>query len=391
MKYEYSHEKLIQYHAHAEGFYSENSFRFSREYLLKKCTCMELCEEHRKELVDFIDYLQTDEDLKKYIWTFYYTLFETEEAFYKDLYSDHGLSCIPMPKEIQDRFWGYAYSVLMLLAEDHLQKTLDQTNDKEAAKNILQFYRFKFREYAEINHLNNETYGLQSLWPHLYSYANATTMRLGRLIYQVTSFKSFCEVYECDGDRKIVALPTDNYDDCGFCKESGQCKPVYNVNDHILTANVFEKNGLLRSVPVQLDLKKYKKVLSPADNILTIHIPRQGKLLDEDVNQSLLMAKEAIKDFFKKYEIKGIVSYTWLLDTQLCEVMKESSNILQFQKHFDIVLHDDDTVHTLCNHIFNVKEDSDFGKLVPQNSFQRAMLERINNGKRIYLGYGILK
>ncbi len=391
MKYEYAHEKLIKYKSQAETIYDENSFRFSKKYLLEKCNNMQLCEEHKENLVAFIDYLQTDEDLKKYIWTFYYTLFETDEEFYKELYGN-GLCCVRMPAEVQEKFPGYSYSVLMLLAEDNLRKFLIQAEyEEELVKSIIDYYWFKFKEYSEIDYLNYKSYGLRGLWPHLYTYAKPTAFRLGRLIYQVATFKDYCEVYEYEGDRKIVACPTYKYDALGYYSKNGAVEPVYDIQGEYLTANTFDENGLLQMETVKLDLRKYKKVLAFGDNVLTIHIPGDGKLLQEDVEKSLRMAKEAIDGVFRKYEIKGIVTYTWLLDTQLKAVLKENSNILQFQKNFDIVLHDDDTVHSLCNHVFNVKDDADFEKLIPTNNFQTAILERVKKGKKMYLGYGIVK
>ncbi len=391
MKYEYKHEKLIKYQRQAEKVYSENSFRFSKDYLLEKFANIELLDEHKEGLIVFIDYLQTDEDLKRYIWTFYYTLFLTQEEFYKELYGN-GLCTLKMPDAVQEKFPGYCYSILMLIAEDNLIEFLAQSNyDKQTIESIVKFYWFKFKEFSEIDFINYKSYGLRALWPHLYTYAKPTAFRLGRLVYQVATFKDFCEVYEYNGDRKIIALPTCKYDNVGYCSKNGVFEPIYDVKDNFLYANEFDLNGILKQQLVKLDLSKYEKILSPYDNVLTIHIPGDGKLLDENVQKSLSMAKDAINGIFKKYDIKGIVCYTWLLYTQLKDVLKEKSNILQFQENFDIALHDDDTVHSLCNHVFNVKDDADFEKLVPNNSFQTAMLERVKSGKKIYLGYGILK
>ncbi len=391
MGYVYTHEKLIKYKSEAEKTYEKNSYKFSKEYLLNKLKNIRLLDEHEKNLTIFIDYLQTDEELKKYIWTFYYTLFETQEEFYKELYGN-GLCCINMPKEIQEKFPGYSYSVLMLIAEDNLRKFLVKANyDEQLTESVIKFYWFKFKEFSEIDYLNYKTYGLRALWPHLYTYAKPTAFRLGRLVYQVATFKNFCEVYEYDGHRIIVARPVYKYDSLGFSSKDGEYEPIYEINGNFLTANVFDNNGLLTFDAVKIDLTKYKKVLSPSDNVLTIHIPGDGKLLDEDVKKSLSIAKEAINGIFKKYDIKGIVSCTWLLDTQLKEVLKETSNIILFQNNFDIALFEDDTVHSLCNHVFNVKDDSDFDKLVPTNSFQTSILDRVKKGKKIYLGYGIIK
>ncbi len=392
MKYEYTHEKLLKYNSQAQKVYAENSYKFSKEYLIEKCNKIDLKDEHRQALENFIDYLQTDEELKRYIWTFYYVLFETEEILYKNLYGINGLSDLEMPKGIQDEFPGYSYSVLFLIAEDNLIEFLNKTDyDRQLIESIVNYFWFKYKEFSEIDYLNYNTYGLKALWPHLYTYAKPSAFRLGRLIYQVTTFKEFCEVYEYNGDKKIIAIPTVKYDNNGHFKANGNYEPVYEIKENILTANTYDENGLIQFEPIKLDLTKYKKILSSNDTVLTIHIPSDGKLLDEDVKQSLDMAKEAINGVFKKYEIKGLVSHTWLLDTQLKEVLKESSNIISFQKNFHIVLTEENTVHSLCNHVFNVKDDADFNKLVPTNSFQKSMLERVKNGKKIYLGYGIIK
>ena len=137
-------------------------------------------------------------------------------------------------------------------------------------------------------------------------------------------------------------------------------------------------------------MQKNKKVLSKEDLVATIHIPSGGKLSDEIVDSSLAEAKSVLPKFFDKYDIRAIVCQTWFLDTQLRDILPPKSNMIKFQKRFDLVMAADNKNHSLFDHIFNAKPTS-LKNLVPKNNFQEIMLRRALNGEKIYWGFGILK
>lgn len=51
---------------------------------------------------------------------------------------------------------------------------------------------------------------------------------------------------------------------------------------------------------------------------------------------------------------------------------------------------EDDTMHSLFDYVFNVKP-TDVENLVPQNSLQQKILDRVRGGGKIWLGCGVLK
>ena len=73
----------------------------------------------------------------------------------------------------------------------------------------------------------------------------------------MVTFKDFCEVYEGEGRRICIALPTGAYGEDGLREEEG-FHPPYAKNEKTLTAHTFDSEGRLTKEPITLDLTKYR-------------------------------------------------------------------------------------------------------------------------------------
>ena len=386
-KFGLDHEVLLKYEKAAEAAYPENAYRFEKSYVAQKCEEAELCEEHRKLILDFMDFAVQDEDILRFMWLYFYFQFETDECFMDHLWGD-GLDGVPVP-EVCDRVSpGVLKSVVYLIASDHLSEFLKKQNLPES---YMTSYYEAYKKHAQNNIISHNTYGLCRYAPFMYTYAYPFILRIGRLTYQVLSFKDYCEVYEDEeGKRTILALPNYTYNEQGYQDVTSSFRPVYKKNGDMVLAHTFDEKGLLSEKALEYDLKKLTKVYSPGDKVITIHIPGDGKLSPELVEQSLKDAEVILGKCFAKYHWKGFVCQTWFLDTQLREVLPPESNMLKFQDRFDLVMAGDNRNHSLFEHIFRVKP-TDLSNLVPKNCFQEVMLQRAVEGKKMYWGFGILK
>lgn len=386
-KYNIKYGVLLKYEEMALKSYEQNKYRFSKDYILKKCTEASLCPEHEKLLDDFLNFAHKDEDIIKFMWLYYYFQFETCECYLDNLWAG-GLDDVPVPEVCEEVYPGMLKSVVYLAASDHLA---DYLKKKSISERYINDYYENYKRFADMNMVTHNTYGLCRLAPFVYGYAYPFIVGVGRFRFQITHFKDYCEVYEDEeGKRKIVATPIYSYNGKGLRDEDSKFFPTYEIKKGILKAHLFDSIGRLCMKPVEIDLHKNKKVLSKEDLVATIHIPGGGKLSDEIVDSSLAEAKSVLPKFFDKYDIRAIVCQTWFLDTQLRDILPPKSNMIKFQKRFDLVMAADNKNHSLFDHIFNVKPTS-LKNLVPKNNFQEIMLRRALNGEKIYWGFGILK
>lgn len=392
-KYEVTHEWLKKYEQAAADTYAENAYRFETDYIMQKCKEASLEDSHVAEIKNFCDYLETDEELKKYLWLFYYMQFESGERII-ELWG-YGLCTVHMPEEIEKKYPGMCCAVVYIIAIDHLRKAFEGFGyDYERIEAGMQNYYSSYKRFASLNMMSYNTHGFIRLWPFVYAYAKPIIIRLGRLAFEVANFKNTITVYKnAEGKEIIAALPLFKYDKTGhYNQEEGDYYPVYLNENGILKYNTFDDAGILDRTVRELDLNEYTLELQPGDKVLTAHIPGNEKMTADKIDESLAMAKKAINEEFKEYGVKRIVCSSWIMDSQLREVFTgKHSNILDFQNRFMLTMTDDDTWHTLREHIFRVKQDIATEDLVPENDFQRKMLDRVKAGKKLYIGFGILK
>jgi len=385
-KFNLQNEFLEKYEADSLATYNENAYRFELSYILQKCEEATLCDDHRKMIIDYMNFASQDVDILKFMWLYYYIQFETEECFMDNLYDQ--LLPIPLPACCEDNYPGMLKTVVYLLASDHFKRFIQTNNLPE---NFIEKYYAKYRGTCASNIRYANTYGLCNLSQFVYTYAYPLNINIGRLTYQLLSFKDYCELYEDeDGKRFFLALPNYTYDETGHQNVDATFVPVYEKQGNILTAHTFDELGLLVKEPAQYDLTKIQKLLGPEDKVITIHIPGGTKLTPESVDQSIAEADAFFSKCFAKFHFKAIVCQTWFLDTQLREILSDDSNMIKFQKRFDLVMAGDNRLHSLFEHIFGVNK-TELENLVPKNSFQQKMLNRAKEGKKMYWAFGVLK
>ena len=366
---------------------AERSFdpRFvCREIIMANAKAAALSEENLTFISDFLDY--ADEKLMHFIWQYYYLLFETEEDFSSDIWE---LDKIEVPKEADEKFLGGVKAVIFLLAAENLKKW---GKGKELDENaLIESYYDRYRYMVSLNQVSHETYGLIRLSPFLYGYAKPFILRVGRLNFQLYKFQDYGELYEDkDGNRIFAALPNYTYDENGLQAKEGFV-PSYVADEKYVTAHVFdfENKGKLSLKPQKIDLSVYEKKLVPGDRTITVHIPEGGKLTSDIVVKSIKDAQVIFRKYFPPF--KAVVCQTWFISPGLRgEVIKDGSNMAAFADLYDVISGTDSNNHSIFEHIFRVKKQP-LENLVPENDFQRCVLERALRGEKLHWGFGILK
>lgn len=122
------------------------------------------------------------------------------------------------------------------------------------------------------------------------------------------------------------------------------------------------------------------------DNQVKIHIPTGEKLDIEKVTKSIEDSKLLLKKYYNVKKTKYICE-SWLLSQEIASMLDENSNIVKFQKMFDI-RQDKNGIDDILNFVFNMRECDNYNNLSEKTSLQRKIKEFLINGGKIYNGYG---
>ena len=378
-QYGITHPLLEKYEHAALACYREDWA--SAEKVLSIAHRAQLSEENIRLLSDFLSW--ADSDVKRFMWLFYYIQFESGEVFTYDIWSlDH----IPMPAEVESTFPGCIKSVVYLLSWENLDRWVKERDLPEA---VSEAYFERYRYLVSLNLVTHNTCGLCRLSPFLYGYSKPFFLCLGRLSFQLLHFKDYCELYEdADGNRLFAALPNYRYDESGLQAEEGWI-PVHKKTGDVLTAHVFGDLGHLALQPTQIDLKRWRRVLCPADDVITIHIPEGGRLDTEQVLASIEVAGKVFGKYFP--QAKAIVCQTWFIDPHLRgAVIRDGSNMAAFADLFNVICGPDNQNHSIFEHVFKAKRQP-LEDLVPTTGLQERILRRALSGQKLYWGFGVLK
>lgn len=353
-----------------------------REKVLAYAEEAQLSQENIKRISELFDTLSSEE--RSFIRKFYYLQYLSGEDFLDNIWR---LDEIKRPERAERDFPGYINTVTYLAAVENLEEWLKGKDfDVDEVK---ENYYQRFRYIVGLNLISHKTEGLCRLSPFLYGYSKPFILRVGRLNFQYTAFKDYCEIYEDEaGVRTVVALPNYTYDESGLQSHGGHT-PSYELKGTHLTAHTFDGRGRLTPDTVTLDLSALKRIYAPGENTVTIHIPKDGKLDREEVKASLERAYRVLSKYFPPFYT--FVCQTWFIDPGLRgEVVRDGSNMAAFADLFDIISGPDNNYHSLYEHVFCV-DRCDMDQLQPMNDFQRRLLDRCKRGERMFWGYGVLK
>jgi GNAT-like C-terminal domain/N-acyltransferase N-terminal domain len=115
------------------------------------------------------------------------------------------------------------------------------------------------------------------------------------------------------------------------------------------------------------------------DPSLGLHMPDRTDLSKAAIDRTLEEAREVLGRLWPARKKRLATTQTWMLDDRLGDYLPEESNIVQFQRRFELVpyFHDDDE---------NVREfvfrdtTTPLDELVATSSVQRAVLDVLRNG-----------
>lgn len=142
---------------------------------------------------------------------------------------------------------------------------------------------------------------------------------------------------------------------------------------------------IFRIGDLEYELKEYER-----ENVIAIHIPSDADFSNALVEDSLKQADIFFRTYFPEYKYTKYTCNSWLLSPELKLLLPNHSNILDFQRRFEIMKvnkENDEYIEWL----FKKPKDTVYDKLPELTSLQREVKKLLLEGKSIGSAFGIIK
>jgi len=133
-----------------------------------------------------------------------------------------------------------------------------------------------------------------------------------------------------------------------------------------------------------------KTYIDRGDCYIAIHIPDRDAFDHELCVKSYEKARWFFKTFYPELQIRYFRCQSWLLFDELKNMLKEDSNILKFQRDFEIAEQIPRPPRDVLIRLFG-RDSADLGVFEAKTSLQKKMLDFLKNGGVNCAGRGYIK
>ena len=141
---------------------------------------------------------------------------------------------------------------------------------------------------------------------------------------------------------------------------------------------------IFRIGELEYEFKEYE-----GEKVIGIHVPSDANLFKEAVDNSLKQANIFFHTYYSSYPYKKYTCNSWLLSPALKPLLSEKSNILSFQKRFEII-QEEKAGREYIEWLFQVPWNTDNESLPAETSLQKRVKELLLDGGTVGCAYGIL-
>jgi len=220
--------------------------------------------------------------------------------------------------------------------------------------------------------------------------------RIKRLEIEMTTFKTRAAVFRrqngetvalADGlmlHRDGFALGSKHYED-----ETGAFLGELTETEESFCGYPYRENGYVSPERITLDKSEWTRVLSVGDPVVSLHIPADGNLSPEKVDETLEATKEFLKAYYPDFSYRAFYCGSWLLDPQLEAMVGSEANIAKFGNRFHRL-----TAKSGGNAVFGFvflkpnPAEVDLASLPENSRLERALKTHYLAGKAIYEMHG---
>jgi hypothetical protein len=126
------------------------------------------------------------------------------------------------------------------------------------------------------------------------------------------------------------------------------------------------------------------------DPALGLHIPESRPLTPAACDASLQQAREFFKRHFPEFADAVCTCTSWVLDDQLLDYLEPDSNIVRFQRRFELVPGSLDSDASAFHFVFGRPLEA-MGEITPHTRLEQAIIRHVKEGRHWRLRTGWLR
>ncbi len=226
-------------------------------------------------------------------------------------------------------------------------------------------------------------------------YIQARLLRLGRLVFGITSYDWPFRVYRnrrdgstailCDGGRFRADGMADG---TGGIFDPEPWTASLETTDKLIRGHAVSPEGTAVREPITLRAGEWEQVVGPGDDQIDVHIPSGGKLSVEECTDSYRRALELLPKLYPDRRLPVFTCWTWLLDPALKTMLGPESNIIRFQNPYRLVPLAGNEKQ--CYDLVFGDPEIDITKAPRDTYLQRAIADYVTSGGRMCQARGII-
>jgi hypothetical protein len=129
----------------------------------------------------------------------------------------------------------------------------------------------------------------------------------------------------------------------------------------------------------------------PGSPVLEVHIPEFfGPLSPQACDESFARARQFFPRHFPEETYSVAACHSWLLDKQLTEYLPEDTNIIKFQRRFQLAYRPDPHDEDIQRFVFG-RDGTDLDQLPRRTTLERAVIDHLKAGRHWTGGAGWLR
>lgn len=137
--------------------------------------------------------------------------------------------------------------------------------------------------------------------------------------------------------------------------------------------------GRLQFNRARIDADQDGAPYGKGDYVLGVHIPEAGPMSREECDESFRRVKEFYATYFPEEPYRYANCTSWLLDDQLADYLPAESNIVHFQRRFELMPWEGEGDKTVFQFVFR-KVNPSLDELPRRTTLERAIVTHLENG-----------
>ncbi len=364
---------------------NNNDFFLTEEYIIKFAKIADLDNTYIKELLVVSELIKADKHVLELMDSHWVVLYKYNQQLSDDF---------EFPHSIKEK--KYTYNLLLVLAG--VSELLENNNKLKIPEKITFDTLSSIKIWCEYFKKIDNVYGIDlGILNWLMKYLRGEVFRVGRLEFGFTKFINEIRAYENKKSGQLAILANDGYkvskDGRFYLDDIMSSSDIWisklEINDECVIGNPVK--NVICNEKINLKLNEWELVLKPDDTMLDVHIPAGDSMKIEDCRDSFQEAIGFYNEYFPEKKFKGFQCLAWFLDSAYQELLPETSNIIKFQKEFNLFPINYNSSDEVFNRLFEGKQLDDIKPDKLKSNLQKNAYDYLKNGSILNGGGGFIK